>query len=133
VNVKEFLNFSLKGLKESLLLGLSEAEELGKSFIGLTLSNGDGLIFYVNPYLDEIYGVFLYTQINYQEPFLKACCVYKNEVDQKSESNNGNTYFIYEITNFNDFVVKMGTQLSVIYVEVIQGDLEDFLLTALGG
>lgn len=131
MNIKEFLNFNLKGLKESLLLGLSEAEELGKSFIGLTLSNGEGLIFYVNPYLDEVFGVFLYTQAKYQEPFLKACCIYKSEVNQKSD--NGNTYFIYEITNFNDFVVKMGTQLSVIYVEVIQGDLEDFLLTALGG
>nr|WP_152941438.1 hypothetical protein [Acidianus ambivalens] len=106
-------------MKESLEYGISEAEYLGKEFIGITLSNGDGIILHVNPYSDEIIEAYLMTIKQNSEKRLIG--VFKYE--------EGNTYFIYEITDLVDYINRL-TNERVVYVEVIKNVLEDFLLNA---
>ncbi|AHC51595.1 hypothetical protein SUSAZ_06340 [Sulfolobus acidocaldarius SUSAZ] len=119
MKLRELLSeVSIKGFKEALLLGLSEAEELGKDILGITLSNGYGIIFYVDPFNDEIIYTFLYIKNEIKDENLKLCCLF---------NTGDNTYFIYQILNFNEFIKKYCDGLEVIYVEVIKDDLEDFL------
>jgi hypothetical protein len=119
VKIKDIIDLPLPGLKESLEYGISEAEYLGKEFIGITLSNGDGIILHVNPYSDEIIEAYLMTIKQNSEKRLIG--VFKYEGD--------NTYFIYEITDLVDYINRL-TNERVVYVEVIKDVLEDFLLNA---
>ncbi|MFP3163221.1 MAG: hypothetical protein RXQ75_05235 [Acidianus hospitalis] len=119
MKIKDIIDLPLPGLKESLEYGISEAEYLGKEFIGITLSNGDGIILHVNPYSDEIIEAYLMTIKQNSEKRLIG--VFKYE--------GGNTYFIYEITDLVDYVNRL-TNERVVYVEVIKDVLEDFLLNA---
>ncbi|WP_149528453.1 hypothetical protein [Sulfuracidifex tepidarius] len=113
----------LPGLRESLFLGIAEAQELGKEFIGVTLSDGKGLIFKVNPFDETVYSLFLMSTDNIDG--LPRIGVFKNKEDI--------TYFIYEINNYGDFFKTLSESVSAVYVEVIGGDLEDFLYRAEGG
>lgn len=111
----------LPGLRESLFLGIAEAQELGKEFIGVTLSDGKGLIFKVNPFEETISSFLLMSAENADLPRIG---VFKNKEDI--------TYFIYEINNYVDFCNALSNSVSAVYVEVIGGDLEDFLYRAEG-
>ncbi|QIW24198.1 hypothetical protein EWF20_08610 [Sulfolobus sp. S-194] len=113
-----------EGFKEALFYGLSECEELGKEFIGITLDNGDGIILRVNPYEYEILYILLYSNKKYSNNDLRLIGIFKSE-------ENGNTYFIYQITNLRNFINMFGNDIKVIYVEVIRDALEDFLYTAM--
>ncbi len=116
--VKDLIDkWDMNGLRESLFLGVSEAQELGKQFIGITLSNGDGIILKVNPYEEDISSIFLMS--TEKRDNLNFIALFKNKEDI--------TYFIYEIVNYDDFFRSMFNTVSVVYVEVISGDLEDFL------
>ncbi|BFH74342.1 hypothetical protein SJAV_22860 [Sulfurisphaera javensis] len=113
-----------EGFREALFYGISECEELGKEFIGITLSTGDGLILRVNPYENEVLYIFLYSDRKYPLDDLKVVGIFK-------PSDDSNTYFIYQITNLRNFLNKYGSDIKVIYVEVIKGALEDFLYSAM--
>lgn len=113
-----------EGFKEAIFYGMSECEELGKEFIGVTLNNGDGIILRVNPFENEILYILLYSTRKYDNENLRFIGVFKLE-------ESSNTYFIYQITNLRNFINKYGSNIKVIYVEVIKGALEDFLYTAM--
>ncbi len=119
MKIKDIICLPLPGLKESLEYGVSEAEYLGKEFIGLTLANGDGIILRINPYSCDIKGAYLMSAKHCEGKRLIG--VFKYE--------GGNTYFIYEITDLVDYINKL-TNERVVYVEVIKDVLEDFLLNA---
>lgn len=123
MRIKELLELvPWRGFEEGLFLGLSEAEELGKEFLGFTLSNGHGLVLHVNPYEGEVKGVYLVLPEKIEANYLNYCCVFNTRF--------GNTIFIYEIINLSEYINSVRSE-SVIYVEVIKGELEDFLHTAL--
>ena len=123
MKVKELIDqIPWKGFEEALFLGLSEAEELGKCFIGFTLSNGQGFLLHVDPYEGEVRGIYLVTEEKVEASYLRFCCVFES----------GNTIFIYEIVNLAEYINTVRSE-SIIYVEVIRGELEDFLRTALVG
>lgn len=125
MKVKEFLDIiNMNGLKEALFYGMSECEELGKEFIGITLNNGDGLIIRINPYEEEILDALLYSDKKYSIEDLRILGLFK-------QGESGNTFFIYQILNLRNFINKYGNDIKVVYVEVIKGDLEDFLYTAM--
>ncbi|WP_236752008.1 hypothetical protein [Acidianus sp. HS-5] len=123
MKIKDIIYLPLSGLKESLEYGISEAEYLGKEFIGLTLSNGDGIILRVNPYSCDIKGAYLMSAKRCDDKRLIG--VFKYE--------GGNTYFIYEITDLVGYINNKLTNERVVYVEVIKDVLEDFLLNAVAG
>ncbi|MCY0849588.1 hypothetical protein [Sulfuracidifex metallicus] len=124
VLLKELIEkVSLPGFRESVFLGVAEAQELGKEFLGITLSNGDGIILKVNPYEDILLSMFLMTKEKREN--LKFIALFKNTEDT--------TYFIYEINNYEEFLNSLLTNISIVYVEVISGDLEDFLHRAEDG
>ncbi|QXJ29646.1 hypothetical protein J5U23_02519 [Saccharolobus shibatae B12] len=104
------------GLEEALQYGFSEAEALGKNFIGITLDNGDGLILYVNPFLNDVYKILLMSKSRYNLPSIG---VFSNF--------NGDKYFIYDVGDISELINILGSNLKVIYVEVIKNVLEDFL------
>ena len=125
MRIKDFLEVApWKGIEEALFLGLSEAEELGKYFLGFTLSNGHGIILFVDPYGAEIRGIYLALPEKSEAQYLRFCCLYKGRI--------GNTIFIYEIVNLSEYINTVKSE-SIIYEEVIKGELEDFLYTALVG
>ncbi|MEM4085558.1 MAG: hypothetical protein QXR34_04210 [Saccharolobus sp.] len=111
-----------EGLKEALYYGFSEAEFLGKNFLGLTLSNGDGLIINLNPFTRDIYNLLLISKNKYN---LRSIGIFSNF--------DGNTYFIYEINNPSELINIVNGNIRVVYVEVIKDALEDFLYQAMGG
>ncbi|WP_236748954.1 hypothetical protein [Acidianus manzaensis] len=113
----DLLSLGNTELEKALEYGMAEAEYLGKQFIGITLSNGNGLIFYVNPYEDEIQKIFLMSIEENKEKNLLGIFHYEG----------GNTYFIYEITDLSEIQSILNSQ-SILYVEVIKDVLEDFLL-----
>lgn len=122
--VKELIDqIPWKGFREGLLYGLSEAESLGKNFIGLTLAQGDGLILYVNPYFDEVYDILVFTpnKLNKGEFF----GIFKYE-------KSGKAYNLYKLINLKDLLELYGIDNEIVYVEVIQDVLEDFLSEVLG-
>lgn len=124
VKIKELLDIiNWKGFEEAIFLGISECEELGKNFIGVTLSNGDGLVLSVDPYQEEVNSLFLYTNRKIEDKNLKLVGFFK-------PSNSGNTYYLYVIDNLKDFV-KEYEKTEVVSVEVIQGELEDFLYSSM--
>jgi len=114
-----------EGFEEALFYGIAECQELGKTFIGLTLSNGDGIILKVDPYFEEIIDVLLYTDKKCSDKDLRFIGMFK-------QGETGNTYFICQILNLRDFISRYGNDIKIIYVEVIKGELEDFLHTAMG-
>lgn len=122
--VKELIEeIPWRGFKEALLYGISEAETLGKNFIGLSLSQGDGIIFYVNPYFEEVYDIFIFTKNRLDVG--KFFGIFKYE-------KSGNAYNIYQVINLKDLLAIYGLDTEIIYVEVIQDALEDFLSEAVG-
>ena len=125
MKVKDILEIiKWEGFEKALFYGIGECQELGKTFIGLTLSNGEGIIIKLDPYLDEILDLLLYTDKKYPDKYLRLLGVFK-------QGETGNTYFIYQILNLRDFISRYGNNIKIIYVEVIKGDLEDFLYTAM--
>ncbi|MEM1626241.1 MAG: hypothetical protein QXV69_03015 [Sulfolobaceae archaeon] len=116
MNVRDLINLRIKGFKEALIYGITEAEALGKQFIGITLSNQDGIILHLNPFSEEVYGIYYFT---------------KNEIQKEMIGIfdfGGNTYKIYKIDL--DFLNGLDS-IVVESVEVIKGVLEDFLSEAM--
>jgi len=125
MKVKDILEMiKWEGFEEALFYGISECQELGKTFIGITLSNGEGIIIKVDPYVDEITDILLYTDKKYSNEELRPLGVFK-------QGETSNTYFIYQILNLRNFINRYDNDIKVVYVEVIKGDLEDFLYTAM--
>ncbi|WP_338601722.1 hypothetical protein V6M85_00655 [Sulfolobus tengchongensis] len=120
MNRSKLDNLHWLGLDEALNYGFSEAETLGKNFIGITLDNGDGLILYVNPYLNEIYRILLMSKSKYN---LTSIGVFSNF--------SGDKYFIYDVKDTSELINIFGQNVKVIYVEVIKDVLEDFLYQAM--
>jgi len=117
VEISELINvIRWTGLEEALKYGFSEAEFLGKNFIGITLDNGDGLILYINPYLNKIYKILLMSKTKYDLKIIGSFSSFDN-----------NKYFIYEVNNPMQLINVLGSSIKVIYVEVIKDVLEDFL------
>jgi len=116
IRLKELLELRIRGFKEALLFGVTEAEFLGKEFVGITLSNGDGVIIHLNPYTDEIYSIYYFTEKEFQGNMLGIFAY------------GGNTYKLYEIDL--EFLNKLNN-IEVVSVEVIKGVLEDFLTEAM--
>jgi hypothetical protein len=118
--IEELFSSKIKGLREALLYGISEAQYLGKKFIGITLSNGDGLIIYLDPYQEAVKNLLYITNKNlYIGKFIGVFRYYE-----------GNTYKIYQINLEELNEITSSKELWVVSVEVIKDVLEDFLVEA---
>ncbi len=121
LKVRELLTLEWKNLDYALEYGIEEAKYLGKTLLGLTLSNGLGLVLYVDPFYEEVKSILLMSPSKMD--IGRFLGIFKYE--------GGNTYFIYYILDISQ-LQNLG-QLEVVSVEVVKDVLEDFLLEALGG
>ncbi|MCI2414890.1 MAG: hypothetical protein MPF33_06565 [Candidatus Aramenus sp.] len=121
MKVKELLTFGWRNLDLALEYGVEEASYLGKTLLGLTLSNGLGLVLYLDPFSEEVRSLLLMSPEKLE--IGRFLGVFKYE--------GGNTYFIYDIIDISQ-LQSLG-QLEVVSVEVVRDVLEDFLLEALAG
>ncbi|EZQ06791.1 MULTISPECIES: hypothetical protein [Acidianus] len=122
MDVNVLLDSEIPGIREALEYGLAEAQFLGKEMIGLSFSNGDGIILYINPFSEQIHKLLFISFSQRNNGFLSPLGIFKYE--------GGNTIFIYEITNLAE-LLKSEVNTRVESVEVIKGVLEDFLFEAM--
>jgi hypothetical protein len=120
MKVKDLLSLPWKNMDRALEYGVEECKYLGKTLLGITLSNGTGFIIYFNPYTEEIYRLLIMS--SEKKELGEFFGVFKYE--------GGNTFFIYTITNLTQIVNSFG-EIEVDSVEVIKDVFEDFLLEAL--
>jgi hypothetical protein len=119
MKLNDLLNLEIKGLREAVNMGVSEASLLGAELLGLTLDNGVGLVLRVTPD-EKIRQLLVVSQT--QLP---------REVFAVFVRPDGIKLLIYKIEEIKELGGLLGSGREVIYVEVIKGDLEDFLLEAL--
>lgn len=119
LSLNDVLKLEIRGLRDSLNLGLSEASFLGAEFLGLTLDNGVGLVMRVTP-SEEIREVLLVSRSELP-----------GELFGVFVRHDGEKLLIYKIDRIEELKRLLGGERRVVYVEVIRGELEDFLLEAL--
>jgi len=122
MKVKDLFSLPWKNMDRALEYGVEECRYLGKTLLGITLSNGLGFIIYFNPYSEEIYKMLI------MSPEKKEL----GEFFGVFRYEGGNTFFIYTVTNLTQIVNSFG-EIEVNSVEVIKDVFEDFLLEALAG
>ncbi|QIJ32897.1 hypothetical protein DFR86_09810 [Acidianus sulfidivorans JP7] len=120
MNLTDLLSLGNEELQKAIEYGISEAQYLGKEFIGITLSNGNGIILHVNPYEEKLQKILIMTMEEIKDKKLVGIFHYEG----------GNTYFIYEITDLSEIQNILNNQ-RILYVQVISDVLEDFLLEAM--
>ncbi|QKQ99382.1 hypothetical protein GWK48_02325 [Metallosphaera tengchongensis] len=105
----------VEGIREAVNLGTSEASYLGSEFVGITLDNGMGIILRISPD-EEIRNVLVMSKeplpLNPLGAFIRS---------------DGTVYYIYIENEMEKINQVLGENRRAVFVEVISGDLEDFL------